>query len=277
MVFVNKSLRRAFNPIGNERLTSAVGLVVLVLALAELVSVVLGVHGFMSLHVFVGFALIPPVLLKLVSTGWRFVRYYSGARAYVEVGPPWLAMRLLAPVFVAATVVLFASGVAMGFLHGHSLSVARGLHGPASVVWIALLGIHALVYLKRAAISSAGDLMRSSRAAVAGVKVRASLVGVAVVSGLVIAVATVPAQHRWVDLRHGHHGEHDAGPSRAMGWERSRSLSHAGRLACASVCGLNLTVVRKQTAQPLELPVGGLSPPRALLGRPAGRRVLHAL
>ena len=45
-------------------------------------------------------------------------------------------MRLLAPLFVVATVVLFASGIAMGFLHGHSLAVARRLHGPASVAWL---------------------------------------------------------------------------------------------------------------------------------------------
>ena len=72
----------------------------------------------MSLHVFVGFVLIPPIVLKLASTGWRFARYYTGTSAYVVQGPPLLAMRVLAPFLVAATVVLFASGVAMGVLHG---------------------------------------------------------------------------------------------------------------------------------------------------------------
>jgi hypothetical protein len=138
------------NPAGNERLTAAVGLLVLVPVLVEIASVLLGVHTFMSLHLFVGLALIPAVLLKLGSTGWRFLRYYTRSRAYVAGGPPQIAMRLLAPLFIAATLVLFGSGVAMGLLQGHPLEIARRLHGPASVIWLILLGLHALVYLGRA-------------------------------------------------------------------------------------------------------------------------------
>src|ERR1700756_1350886 len=106
------------NPGGNERLTAAVGLLVIAPVLVEVATVLLGVHTFMSLHVFVGLALIPVVVLKLATTGWRFVRYYLRSGPYVAHGPPQLAMRLLAPLFVVATAVLFGSGVAMGFLHG---------------------------------------------------------------------------------------------------------------------------------------------------------------
>jgi hypothetical protein len=100
-------------------------LLVLAPIAVEVATILLGVHTFMSLHVFVGLALIPPVLLKLASTGWRFVRYYTRSRGYVFQGPPQIAMRLLAPLFVAATVVLFGSGVAMGIVHGHALEIAR--------------------------------------------------------------------------------------------------------------------------------------------------------
>ena len=41
------------------------------------------------------------------------VRYYTGARAYREKGPPALPLRMLAPVLVAATIGIFASGVAL--------------------------------------------------------------------------------------------------------------------------------------------------------------------
>src|SRR5262249_36215164 len=136
------------NPGGNERLTAIVAVLLLVPIVVELATILLGVHTFMSLHVFVGLLLIPVVLLKLASTGWRFARYYTQSDAYRTHGPPPPAMRLLAPLFVVATVVLFVSGVAMGVLHGHGLVVARRLHGPASVVWIVLLGVHVLVYLK---------------------------------------------------------------------------------------------------------------------------------
>ena len=120
---------RRLNPIGNERLTAAVGLLLLLPIGVEVVTVLLGVHTFMSVHVFVGLALIPPVLLKLGSTAWRFARYYTRSRPYVALGPPQIAMRVLAPLFVAATIVLFGSGVAMGLVHGRALDVPRRLHG----------------------------------------------------------------------------------------------------------------------------------------------------
>jgi hypothetical protein len=175
----------------------------------EAATILLGVHTFMSLHVFVGLALIPPVLLKLGSTGWRFTRYYTRSDAYVEHGTPRIAMRLLAPLFVVATVVLFSSGVAMGFLHGHALVVARRLHGPASVVWLVLFGVHALVYLKRALISGSREVTAAGRD-VPGRSRRAFLVGATAVSGLVIGAATVPTQHRWVHLRRHDHGDGSA-------------------------------------------------------------------
>src|SRR6478609_7658696 len=126
------------NPGGNERLTAIVGALLLVPIVVELATIVVGVQTFMSLHVFVGFVLIPAVLLKLASTGWRFARYYTRSDAYRAHGPPRPGMRLLAPLSVAATVALFGSGVAMGVLHGHALLIARRVHGPASAVWIVL-------------------------------------------------------------------------------------------------------------------------------------------
>jgi hypothetical protein len=56
------------NPDGNERLTATVGIVLIVLTVVELATVLFGLSQFLSLHVFVGFVLIPPVLLKLAST-----------------------------------------------------------------------------------------------------------------------------------------------------------------------------------------------------------------
>ena len=44
--------------------------------------------GLVSAHMFIGMVLIPPVLLKLASTGYRFVRYYTGSQAYRAKGPP---------------------------------------------------------------------------------------------------------------------------------------------------------------------------------------------
>jgi hypothetical protein len=213
---------RRLNPIGNERLTAAVGLLLLAPILVEVATVLLGVHTFMSVHVFVGLALIPPVLLKLGSTAWRFVRYYTRSRPYVALGPPQIAMRMLAPLFVAATVLLFGSGVAMGLVHGQALDWARRLHGPASVVWLVLLGLHVLVYFTRALRRTGEDATPQSRSRARGAVVRGLALVAAIVSGVVIAAATVPAQHRWIDIRH---GRHDAARVAFAPWRRMTQSS----------------------------------------------------
>ena len=188
-------------------MTAAVGLLVIVPVLVVIATILLGVHTFMSVHVFFGLALIPVVLLKLASTGWRFARYYTRSREYVEFGPPQIVMRMLAPLFVAATVVLFGSGVAMGVSSGHALQLARRLHGPASVIWLLLLGLHVLVYLPRALRSAGADTSLVKRPPVRGLTARALAVTAALVCGVAIGTATVSAQHRWVDLPRDHHHE----------------------------------------------------------------------
>jgi hypothetical protein len=217
------------NPTGNERLTAAVGLLVLAPVAVEVATILFGVHTFMSVHVFVGLALIPAVLLKLGTTGWRFVRYYTRGSAYVEQGPPQMAMRLLAPLFVAATVVLFGSGVAMGILHGRALQVARNLHGPASVIWLLLLGLHVVVYLKRALSRTAEDLP-STRKPMRGSRARAYALATVVAGGLLLGVVTVPTQHHWVDLRRDHeHRDGGAAINAPRGTSRSRMRTTSGR------------------------------------------------
>jgi hypothetical protein len=193
------------NPDGNERLTATVGLVLIVLSLIEIGTVLFGLGQFLSLHVFVGLFLIPPVLLKLGSTGWRFTRYYTRNAAYRLKGAPQLVMRLLAPLLVASTVILFGSGVAMGVLHGQALRIARQLHGPASVAWMILIGVHVLVYLRRALVSAKEDVVPAERSAVRGAGARSVLLVASLVAGLAAGLATLPAQHRWLHLPDKHH------------------------------------------------------------------------
>lgn len=67
----------------------------------------LSVRSLLSAHVFIGMILVPPVILKIASTGWRFVRYYKGDPAYLRKGHPHVVLRLLGPAVVILTVVLF--------------------------------------------------------------------------------------------------------------------------------------------------------------------------
>jgi hypothetical protein len=202
---VEKRERRV-NPVGNERLTAVIGLLLLVPIFVEVVTVLLGVHTFMSVHVFVGLALIPPVLLKLGSTAWRFARYYTRSRPYVALGPPQIAMRLAAPLFVAATIVLF------GERDHDGIRAWRGTRRRSPSSWPGLRDLAPAPRPARARLlHPGGEEDRrgcSARATEPSPWSRrgASGVVVAVVSGLVIAAAAVPAQHRWIDIPRDHHG-----------------------------------------------------------------------
>lgn len=182
---------RRFGPEGNARLTAAVGLILLVLSAVELLTLVLGLQRFLSWHVFVGIALLPPIALKLGATGWRFLRYYTRDAEYVRRGPPMILMRLLAPFLVLFTVLLFGSGIAMGFTHGTALVLARRVHGPAAFLWTVTLGVHVLAYLQRA-FQHVSPRVKSVSATVA-----------ALGAGVLIAVAALPAMHDWTRLHHG--------------------------------------------------------------------------
>ena len=80
-------LARTGGPAGNAVLTAWTGLVLLVLGVAELLTLI-NIRGLISWHVAVGALLIPPALAKTASTGWRIVRYYRASPAYAEAGPP---------------------------------------------------------------------------------------------------------------------------------------------------------------------------------------------
>jgi hypothetical protein len=112
---------------GNARLTASTGALILVLLAVEGVTL-LSIRSMLSLHIFIGLMLIPPIALKLATTGHRFVRYYTRDLEYVRQGPPMLLMRVLvAPGLVAATVGPFATGVAL-LVIGPGGGFILGLH-----------------------------------------------------------------------------------------------------------------------------------------------------
>jgi hypothetical protein len=98
--------------VANSRLTAALAVALLVLLAAEGVTIPL-IGSLLGPHLFIGMLLIPPVLAKLGSTGYRFARYYTHAPGYVRRGPPRLALRALAPGVVLTTLALFGTGVAL--------------------------------------------------------------------------------------------------------------------------------------------------------------------
>lgn len=180
---------------GNEILTSATAAVLTCLLLAEGLTI-LRLQSLLGPHMFIGLALIPPVLLKLASTGYRFLRYYAGSPAYREKGPPLLPLRLMAPVLVAATIGVFATGVAL-LAVGHRSGTLLLLHKASFVVWGLVFGIHFLAYLPRVLRSLGADWGAARRQAVGGANLRAMLVASAIGGGMALALALLPAIDAW--------------------------------------------------------------------------------
>jgi hypothetical protein len=186
---------RAGGAAGNEILTSATAAVLTCLLLAEGLTI-LRVRSLLGPHMFIGLMLIPPVLLKLTSTGYRFLRYYARSPAYRVKGPPLLPLRLMAPVLVAATIGVFASGVAL-LAVGHRSGVLLALHKASFVIWGLVFGVHFLAYLPRVLRSLRADWGAARRQAVGGAGLRGMLVASAVGGGAALALALLPAIDAW--------------------------------------------------------------------------------
>jgi hypothetical protein len=188
--------RRSFGGVaGNEILTCAVAAVLTFLLLAEGVTL-LRLGSLLVPHMFIGLVLVPLVLLKLGSTGYRFVRYYARTPAYREKGPPLLPLRMMAPVLVAATLGVFVTGVVL-LADGHKSDTLMLLHKASFIVWGAVFGIHFLAYLPRAVRSLRADWSARRRRAVGGAGVRATLVASALGAGVALALALLPTIDSW--------------------------------------------------------------------------------
>jgi hypothetical protein len=220
---------------GNERLTTLSGLLLIVL-FAVLGLTILDLGGLLWLHLFLGLALIGPVVLKMASTGYRFMRYYTHNRRYRVKGPPAPALRLLAPVVVGMTVLVFLSGVVLLFI-GPDSSLRSDvflIHKASFIVWVGAVAIHILGHLPEilrflrlsndsrreviAARSSRGR--RSGHPALAvgdrlpGGSGRWLSIASALVLGFVLAVALIPDFASWTGsagaavIHHHHHFHH---------------------------------------------------------------------
>jgi hypothetical protein len=191
---------------GNERLTAATGALLLVL-LAVIGVTIIQLRQLLWVHLFVGMLLIGPVALKLASTGYRFVRYYTGEARYRLKGPPPWALRAIAPMVVASTLVVLASGVALLFAGPGSRDSLLPIHKVSFIVWGAFTGVHVLAHLPRLGPSLRGDYARSSHLGgdVTGRTGRVLSLAGALVAGAVLAVLVIPEFGPWLHSSGLHH------------------------------------------------------------------------
>ena len=171
----------------NARLTATLA-IVLLLPLLAVFATGLAVRRFLLIHALIGFLLIPPVVLKLGSVGYRFVRYYTGDPAYRIAGPPRRAMRLLGPVTVVLTLILFGTGVEL-WLFGYRFGFAwQPLHHGSALLWFAAMLAHVFNYLSQTTRLALADWRDHWR----GASLRQVLVGGSVLLGVVLAAAMLP-------------------------------------------------------------------------------------
>lgn len=183
---------------GNARLTGAVAAALLVLLAAEGATIPF-IGQLLGPHIFIGMLLIPPVLLKLGSTGYRFARYYTGSPPYKQKGPPLLVLRVLAPGVVLSTLALFGTGVAL-LIDGPPSNTLIFAHKLSFIAWVALMTLHVLGHLLEVPSLASADWRRAGppEARLAGAGVRALTLASAILAGVALAALTFSVAQPWL-------------------------------------------------------------------------------
>jgi hypothetical protein len=186
-------------PEANERLTSLTGGLLIVL-LALIGVTLLSVRRLLPEHFLLGFLLIPPLALKMASTGYRFGRYYTGDPQYRSAGPPQLLMRLIAPIVVVSTVAIFATGIELWLFGLRFGSIWVEAHKLSFTVWLPAMGAHVLGHLGRTSQAASEELSSSSPA---NAITRRSLVVGSLITGVVLALSSLTYSTPFIFFRDG--------------------------------------------------------------------------
>ena len=183
---------------GNARLTGALAAALLVLLAAEGVTIPF-IGSLLGPHIFIGMLLIPPVALKVASTGYRFARYYTGSAPYVRKGPPHAILRFLAPGVVLTTLALFGTGVAL-LIAGPPGNTLIFAHKVSFIAWVTLMTAHVLGHLLEVPALALPDWMRGAagRARLAGGGLRVIAVSSTVLGGAILAALTLSLARPWL-------------------------------------------------------------------------------
>jgi len=171
----------------NARLTASTAALLLVLLAAEGLTIPF-IRPLLTPHVVIGMVLVPPVLVKLGSTAYRFARYYAGNPAYVKKGAPPTLQRLLGPFVVVLTLALFGSGIALLFSVGQWRANLLFLHKASFVLWFGAMTIHVLFHLRDTASLGSRDWYGRTRREIAGAGARQWLLVASLVIGALLGM-----------------------------------------------------------------------------------------
>jgi hypothetical protein len=191
---------------GNSRLTSAIGLLLIGLLAVEGYTI-LDVQGLITLHIFLGTLLVGPVLLKVATTSYRFVRYYTGSPAYVRKGPPPIVLRVLGPLVTLSSLAVLGTGLGLLTVHSRGGALLTA-HQASFIVWVSVMTIHVLGHVREAAVSTWRDLRQASSRR----RLRFAAVVAALVIGVGGAVVVLPSATQWTNRSHDAQFHHDRRP-----------------------------------------------------------------
>ncbi len=179
----------------NARLTATTGVVLLVLLAVE-GATLLSIRRLLPVHLAIGLMLVPPVLLKLASTGRRFAGYYLGDPRYREAGPPPIPLRLIGPLVVLSTVGLLGTGIELWLFGTRLGEIWLTAHKAAFVLWFGLMAIHVVGHLEQAPTLVLRDI--AERPSLSGRARRRAWVAASVLMGAVLAAGTLVWQTPFV-------------------------------------------------------------------------------
>jgi hypothetical protein len=189
----------------NARLTGSTGLVLIVLLLIEGLTIPF-IGRLVSWHILVGLILVPPLIVKMSSVLWRFSRYYLHDPAFRRAGPPHPVLRVLGPLVMISTIVLFGSGIALWLIGPTDRTMFR-LHQVSFVFWFIVVAAHVVAHLLRATRLAAADAAdarggsgidaRQRRRA----RGRRGLIAISLVVGLLLGLAARSVSSYWTGGR----------------------------------------------------------------------------
>ena len=200
---------RAGGTDGNEHLTTVTGMILLV-QLAVIGVTIVDLQQMVWLHLFVGMLLLGPVLLKMSSVGYRFVRYYTGNPAYRRKGPPARILRLLGPMVLLSTLGVLATGgilLLVGPSHSYPWLL---LHKATFIIWVGCMTLHVVGHLPGVArtLGVVRDDTEPRPGAAPGTMGRWIALASAVIGGLILALLLIPDFSAWTAGTVVHHHFH---------------------------------------------------------------------
>ena len=141
--------------------------------------------------------LVGPLAVKIGSTFYRFLRYYTGSPALVRRGPPRMALRVLAPLLIITTLVVISSGI--GFLVTGPTQAGPLLfvHGISALLWLPMIAIHGFAHIRRVPRLVADDWRKQSVEQAPGRGLRLGVNLGALLGGAIAAILLLPVSAPW--------------------------------------------------------------------------------